>query len=359
MSKPKSSSEFRIERAASWFIILAIFIFCLNYFSNFLQPIVVAVMIWYSVFELKRFLGKIRIKGKSLPNWLLTILAFLIILLISVGVYEIITVNLEQIIKRFPLYVSNFKSMIGTFHAIEGFENMQERVLNKLSELDVQPLLTGLLNSLTNIAGNIVIIIIYVAFMLVEEKYFIKKLHLQIADTDQRNSIDTIIQQITQSIRKYISVKTQMSLLTGLLSYGVLLIFQVDFPVLWAFLIFLLNYIPYIGSFFATLFPSVFALLQFQSFLMLLWVFLVIQAVQLLVGNVLEPKVMGRTLNLSPLGVLLALTFWGAIWGVLGMFLSVPITSVMVITFSRFPSTRFIAIWLSETGEVENTWSDT
>lgn len=316
-------------------------------------------MIWYSVFELKRFLGKIRIKGKSLPNWLLTILAFLIILLISVGVYEIITVNLEQIIKRFPLYVSNFKSMIGTFHTIEGFENMQERVLNKLSELDVQPLLTGLLNSLTNIAGNIVIIIIYVAFMLVEEKYFIKKLHLQIADTDQRNSIDTIIQQITQSIRKYISVKTQMSLLTGLLSYSVLLIFKVDFPVLWAFLIFLLNYIPYIGSFFATLFPSVFALLQFQSFLMLLWVFLVIQAVQLLVGNVLEPKVMGRTLNLSPLGVLLALTFWGAIWGVLGMFLSVPITSVMVITFSRFPSTRFIAIWLSETGEVENTWSDT
>jgi AI-2 transport protein TqsA len=354
MSQPESYSNFRIERAASWFIILAIIIFCLSYFSNFLQPIVVAVMIWYSVFELKRFLGKIRIKGKSLPDWLLTILAFLIILLISVGVYEIITVNLEQIIKRFPLYISNFKSMIGTFHALEGFENMQERVLNKLSELDVQPILTGLLNSLTNIAGNIVIIIIYVAFMLVEEKYFIKKLHLQIADTNQRQSIDTIIQQITQSIRKYISVKTQMSLLTGLLSYIVLLIFKIDFPVLWAFLIFLLNYIPYIGSFFATLFPSIFALLQFQSLLMLFWVFLVIQAVQLLVGNVLEPKVMGRTLNLSPLGVLLALTFWGVIWGVLGMFLSVPITSVMVITFSRFPSTRFIAIWLSETGEVEN-----
>jgi predicted PurR-regulated permease PerM len=129
--------------------------------------------------------------------------------------------------------------------------------------------------------------------------------------------------------------------------------FKVDFPVLWAFIIFLLNYIPYIGSFFATLFPSVFAMFQYQSFFMLIWLFLAIQVVQVAVGNVLEPKIMGRSLNLSPLGVMLALTFWGIIWGVLGMFLSVPITSVMVITFSRIESTRFIAVWLSETGKVD------
>ncbi len=352
MNQPEKATEFRIERAAAWFIILAIIIFCLTYFSNFLQPIVVAVMIWYGVYELKRLLGKVKLKGQSLPSWLLTIFAFLIILLISVGIYEIITVNLELIIKRFPLYVNNFKSMMLNLHTIEWFVNIQERTLTKLSELDVQPILKGLLNSLTNIAGNIFIIIIYVAFMLVEEKFFQKKLQLLIAGSEQRQSIDSIINQITTSIRKYISVKTQMSLLTGLLSYFILLLFNVDFPVLWAFLIFLLNYIPYIGSFFATLFPSVFALFQFQSFAILFWVFLAIQGVQLLIGNVLEPKVMGRTLNLSPLGVLLALTFWGVIWGVLGMFLSVPITSVMVITFAKFPTTKFIAIWLSETGEV-------
>jgi AI-2 transport protein TqsA len=352
MIQPDKVSEFRIERVASWFIILAIVIFCLTYFSNFLQPIVIAVMIWYSVFELKRLLGKIKIKGRSLPTWLLTIFAFLIILLVSIGVYEIITLNLELIIKRFPLYAANFKSMMANLQTAEWFESIQDRTLTKLGELDVQPLLSGLLNSLTNIAGNIIIIIIYVAFMLVEEKFFQKKLQLFIANDTQRQSVDTIINQVATSIRKYISVKTQMSLLTGLLSYGILLLFKVDFPVLWAFLIFLLNYIPYIGSFFATLFPSVFALFQFQSFVMLFWVFMAIQGVQLLVGNVLEPKVMGRTLNLSPLGVLLALTFWGVLWGILGMFLSVPITSVMVITFARFPSTRFIAIWLSETGEV-------
>jgi AI-2 transport protein TqsA len=353
MSQPESVSEFRVERAASWFVILAISIFCLNYFSNFLQPIVIAVMIWYGVYELKRALAKIKLKGRSLPVWLRTILAFIIILLIFVGIYEIITMNLELIIKRFPVYAENFKSMIVNLHTIDGFETIQERFINWIGGLNVQPLLSGFLNSLTNIAGNVLIIIIYVAFMLVEEKFFQKKLNLQVANTHQRETIAVMINQITQSIRRYISVKTQMSLLTGVLSYLVLLLFGIDFPVLWAFLIFLLNYIPYIGSFFATLFPALFAVFQFQSFLMFVWVFLTIEMIQLLVGNIIEPKVMGRTLNLSPLGVLLALTFWGAIWGVLGMFLSVPITSVMVLTLSRFESTRFIAIWLSETGELD------
>jgi predicted PurR-regulated permease PerM len=209
-----------------------------------------------------------------------------------------------------------------------------------------------LLNSLTSLAGNLFIIIIYVAFLLVEEKFFFKKLELWIQDPIRRNNVLQIIDQIIASIRKYIVVKTQMSLLTGALSYIILILFKVDFATWWAFLIFLLNYIPYIGSFFATLFPSLFASFQYQSFWMLLWVFASIQVVQIAVGNILEPKIMGRTLNLSPLGVLLALTFWGIIWGILGMLLSVPITSVLVIVCSRFEQTRFIAIILSETGQL-------
>jgi len=348
-----NTSSFKVERTASWFVIMAIVIFCLNYFSNFLQPIVVAIMIWYSIYELKRFLAKIKIKQKPLPPWLLTIFAFLIIFLISVGIFEILTLNLELIIGKSPQYVNNFKNMISGFQTLYGFQDIQERIVGRMKEFDIQPFLTGLLNSLTNIAGNTVIIIIYVSFLLVEEKFFYKKLKSVTANSKQQQKVDVVIQQITEAIRKYISVKTQMSLLTGLLCYVLLLMFRIDFAILWAFLIFLLNYIPYIGSFVATLLPSVFAMFQFQSFAMLIWVFIVIQAVQLLVGNVLEPKIMGRTLNLSPLGVILALTFWGVIWGVLGMFLSVPITSVMLITFSRFESTRFIAVWLSETGEIE------
>ena len=145
-----------------------------------------------------------------------------------------------------------------------------------------------------------------------------------------------------------------MSLLTGFLSYIVLLLFGVDFAFLWAFLIFLFNYIPYIGSFVATLLPSIFAVFQFGSFLPFIWIFAGVEAIQVLVGNYIEPRVMGKTLNLSPLVVILALSFWGAIWGILGMLLSVPITSIMVIIMAQFPNTRNIAILLSENADIRN-----
>lgn len=351
--EPVASSGFNVQRAAAWMVILAVVIFCLIYFSSFLQPIVIAGMIWYAVYELKRLFGKIKIKNRHLPAWLLTTLAFLIILLVTIGIYEIIILNLQLIIERSPVYISNFESMIANLKTIRGVDLIQERLLEMINKFNIQPMLSALLNSLTSIAGNLFIIIIYVIFLLVEEKFVDKKLKLWVKDPTQLENATTLIHQIAQAVRKYISIKTQMSLLTGLLSYFILLLFKVDFPVWWAFLIFLLNYIPYIGSFFATLLPAVFALFQFQSFWIFLWVFLAIQGVQFLVGNVLEPKIMGRTLNLSPLGVLLALTFWGIIWGVLGMILSVPITSVMVITCARFEQTRFLAIWLSETGEVD------
>jgi AI-2 transport protein TqsA len=353
MNNTNTPTSFKVEHLASWLVVITLAIFCLTYFSSVLQPIVIAVMVWYSVYELKLLLGKISIKGKYLPSWLRTTLAFVIIILICTGVFQIITLNLELIIKKLPEYVENFKQMAINLNSFDGFTEIRDKVVGAIGNFDMQGILTGLLNSLTNIAGNIFAIIIYVAFMLVEEKYFNKKLQILVPDKQRQESISRIINQVTQSVRKYISVKTQMSLLTGLLSYVILVIFQVDFPVLWAFLIFLLNYIPYIGSFVATLLPAVFAMFQFQSAWILLWVFIAIQAVQLVVGNVLEPKVMGRSLNLSPLGVMLALTFWGVIWGVLGMILSVPITSVMVITLSRFESTKFIAVWLSETGELD------
>ncbi|MBX2965542.1 MAG: AI-2E family transporter [Cyclobacteriaceae bacterium] len=351
MGKVKKRA-FKVERTAAWLIVLAIFIFCLNYFSTFLQPVLIAVMIWYSIYEMKRLLERVKIKGKTLPTWLRTVVAMLVILLVTVGIYQIITLNLELIINKSPEYAANFKSMIDELSKIEWLSNIQGVFIN-LENFNIQPMLTGFLNSLTSIAGNIVVIAIYVAFLLAEEKFFYKKLLAVSISSRQQKKLDTVIEQVTEAIRKYMSIKTQMSLLTGVLGYIVLILFGVDFPVLWAFLIFLLNYIPYVGSFIATLLPAVFAMFQFQSFLMMIWIFITVQVVQMLTGNVLEPKLMGRTLNLSPLGVMLALTFWGVIWGVLGMFLSVPITSVMLITFSRFDSTRPIAIWLSETGELD------
>lgn len=132
-----------------------------------------------------------------------------------------------------------------------------------------------------------------------------------------------------------------------------MLIIGVDFAFFWAFLIFILNYIPTVGSLIATIFPAMIALVQFNSFSPFVLVLVLIGSIQLLVGNVLEPKIMGSSLNISSLVVLLSLAFWGSIWGVVGMILSVPITVMMIIVMSHFPGTKNIAIMLSANGKIE------
>lgn len=344
---------FKVERLASWLIVLAIVVVCMLYFSSFLQPFVLAIVFWYCIYVVKQLIGRARFKGRRLPEWALTVVAFIVITLVVVGIVELVMMNLELIISKMPQYVANFKNLVSGLRNIEGFNLIQDRVFDRVLDFDFSPLFTGLLNSLSTLAGNIFMIIVYVAFLLAEEKLFHKKLKILLRNNAERlASMQTIIQQIDQSVQTYVNIKTLVSLLTGFLSYIILLAFDVDFPVLWAFLIFLLNFIPYVGSFVATLFPAAFAMFQYQSFWYLIWVFAAIQVVQIIVGNVIEPKWMGRTLNLSPLGVLLALAFWGMVWGILGMILSVPITSIMVIIASRIPATRFVAVWLSETGEL-------
>ena len=130
---------------------------------------------------------------------------------------------------------------------------------------------------------------------------------------------------IVSGIRDYIWIKSLMSILTGgVRAYVVLLALGVDFAETWALIIFLLNYIPNIGSILGVIFPAILALIQFDT----LWQFLVIavclSSAQFLIGNVLEPRVMGRTLNLSSFVVIASLAFWAMLWGVVGAFLSVP-----------------------------------
>ncbi|HCM78076.1 MAG TPA: AI-2E family transporter, partial [Cytophagales bacterium] len=183
---------------------------------------------------------------------------------------------------------------------------------------------------------------------------FSKKIDAIFPDPRKRLRIQEVLNEIYQSTNKYITLKTVISLLTGGLSYIVLMLFGVDYAFLWAFLIFLFNYIPYIGSLIATLLPAIFAIVQFGSVWSFVWVFISVEAIQLVVGNYIEPKIMGKSLNLSPLVVVVALSFWGYVWDLLGMFLSVPITSIMLITLAQFPATRNIAILLTENGNIEN-----
>ena len=136
------------------------------------------------------------------------------------------------------------------------------------------------------------------------------------------------------------------------MSYIVLSIIGVDFAIFWAYLIFLLNFIPTIGSLIATIFPVLLAFAQFGTWIQPSLVLILVSSIQVLVGNILEPRLMGNSLNVSPLVVLVSLAFWGWLWGVVGMIISVPITIMLIIVCSQFDNLRWIAIVLSRKGDL-------
>jgi predicted PurR-regulated permease PerM len=135
-------------------------------------------------------------------------------------------------------------------------------------------------------------------------------------------------------------------------SYIVLLIMGVEYAFLWAFLVFILNFIPYIGPLISSFLPAVFAVITSGELLQFVYVFVALEIIQIIIGNFVQPMVMGKGTNLSPITVIVALALWGMLWGIVGMILAVPIMAVIVIICSQIPSARYIAILLSDKGDI-------
>ncbi|MBN1570476.1 MAG: AI-2E family transporter [Acidobacteria bacterium] len=206
-----------------------------------------------------------------------------------------------------------------------------------------------ILSSLSGILTNAFLILLAVVFFLLEVADFPKKLRVVSKNPDRALST---VEIFSQSAKRYLVIKTLISVATGLLIWLWLLILGVDYPVLWGALAFLLNYVPNIGSIIAALPAVLLALvnLGMGSALLTVLGFLVVNVV---IGNIVEPKLMGKGLRLSTLVVFLSLVFWGWVLGPIGMILSVPLTSIVAIALDSYEETRGLAIMMRSGTEAE------
>jgi predicted PurR-regulated permease PerM len=266
---------------------------------------------------------------------------------------ELLVYNIKALSHSSASYAANLDKMANMIN--DTFDiNLRSLLGDYATDLDFAFILSTVVNSLTDILGNAFLIALYVLFLLIEESIFSAKLKAIFPESDRFERVDGIVRKIENAVTDYIGLKTLVSLITGVLSYIVLLILGIDSPVFWAFLIFLLNFIPTIGSLIATLFPAIYALLQFGELTPFVLVLVLVGLVQIIVGNILEPKIMGKALNISSLVAILSLSFWGWLWGITGMIISIPITVMIVIVFAQFPGTRPIAILLSGKGKADS-----
>ena len=343
--------KFAVGKVAAWSLILGVTLALLVFGAVFLIPLSIAILMWGLLSATTGHLRKLKIAGRSLPMWAARSLAIFAVLAANLTVYDIFAGQASALQIAAPVYQENFAQMLSGITDKLGISEIPTAGI-LLDFLDVGSMLSWLGSSVGSGITNLMLIIMYVAFLLTEEQQLPVKLARLHSDETRAAKTRALAIDISLQVQRYTWMKTIISLLTGVVSYVILKLVGVDFAAIWALLIFFLNFIPNIGSVLGVLLPALLTLVQFDNFTPFLIVTIGLGTTQFIIGSVLEPAYMGRSLNLSSFMILLSLTFWGLIWGIPGMFLSVPMMVVFAIICSHVDQLRWIAVLLSKDGEL-------
>jgi predicted PurR-regulated permease PerM len=323
-------------------------------------PVVFAGFVSFQIFWLKQTIKHGPLVGRFLPNWLCYVFAFAAIGSLFIFVIDIVRDNAETLIAEVPLYEARLRDL-----SQEGLNYLRNNGLispDFLGGVDeirrnaialINPLLSEIASSARTLTGGILTVLLYTIFILIERARIFHKINLLSPSSRGRRVVNETMADIGAMVRQYITVKTGSNLVTATLGYIVMRLVGVDFAGFWALLIFVLTFIPIIGAPIAIAAPVLLALVQpdggFSKAILLL---AILASVDQVMSSVVEPRFMGRSLNLSPLVILLSLAVWGSLWGFAGLLLAVPVTVTVMIILTQFPSTRPIAILLSDSGRI-------
>jgi len=341
----------KLQNVAYSLIITALIILLLIVAEPIIVPFIIAILIWFVVKKTRNLIDKIGFFKRYIPRWIKTLLASVVIFAGLVSAARLLIYNIEILSESYPNYASNIELLGAKIEALSGLD-LKAEMESAIDSFQGSAYLSGFINSLSEILGNMMMIIFYIIFILIEESLFERKLALIAADSEHPEGTKQTLVKIDKTMSRYIGLKSLIALCTATMGYLVFFLVGLDAPIFWAFLLFMFNFIPSVGPILASILPALFSLLQFGSFTEFLIIIISLTSISVLVGNFLEPRLMGNTLNISPLVAILSLAVWGALWGITGMLLSVPITVALIIIFSQFPNTRSIAILLSEKGRV-------
>lgn len=299
--------------------------------SSVMVPLVIAFVLTYLVQPLVGFFRD-RLR---LGHVFGVIFSMVVVAGVMALVGYIIVYSVSEGINRWPVYENRFNELIGSSmdwlrqHGLVDNTSFARKVTTFLTSSG--GLVMGTFGKVLGWAGSIFTVMLFVFFML---------LGRPLGDNSSRSSL---VSEIDDKVKTYLLVKTIMSLVTGVLVGVSLGIIGLDLAILFGVLAFLLNFIPTFGSIVATLLPFVLALVQFDNVVQPALVLLIPLAVQITVGNVMEPRVMGEKFDIHPVVILFSLVLWWLIWGLPGMLMAAPLTAVLKIVFSHIDTMKPVA----------------
>ncbi|HEY5071613.1 MAG TPA: AI-2E family transporter [Caulobacteraceae bacterium] len=321
----------------------------MRWMGDIITPLLLAIFLAVMVDGLAR---QIRRRAPSAPSGVAVLASILIFgVLLAIAAF-IVAGNGSGFVGSLSSHEPKLNALIARF-AI-GLGLRAETIDQILGQLDPTPYLTFVAQALQGLASTAILVLIYLGFLIASRHAFERKAVKLFASREERQDAMLVFLRIRDGIERYLWIQTVLGLVIAVASWVVMMLIGLDDALFWAFLIFVVNYIPIVGAVVAIAAPALFALVQFDGYaragILLACLFLI----TFVVGNILLPRMQGHSLNMDPLVVLLSLAFWGALWGLAGMFLSTPLTVLTMVILAQFPGSRWIAVLLSADGHPED-----
>lgn len=288
------------------------------------------------------------------PSWLATLIAVLIVVVLMLAVVMFLFYTVDVLVRKVPTYASKLNDLDVFLKGLLGkwFDIPEDVSVFSIMKIDwvggvIMPALRSVSSSAVGIGRNVLVTLLMAVFLLLERHTLIPKITYA-ASKDKEGRVQAIWDRINRQVSKYIGIKSIVSVITGAFFYIVGKSVGLDFAFLWGVLAVVMNFIPTIGSIVITVLTIFMAVVQFLPN----WTPILIVAAgtiltQNIIGNIIDPRLQGNQLNLSPFVILVALSVFGYVWGIVGMFLAVPLLSVLQIVFANMEETKPIAILMS------------
>ncbi len=325
-------------------------------------PLIVATFLWYLTNAIAAYYRKLLPFGKRYCAlnqsfcWTFDFITFVLSIASLVGLMYAFATQIRPMFSELAARLPEIQSKLMTLSHY--FSDSMGIKIDPSVLPDFAGIATNIGVSLGNAMLSFGMILIYMLFMFIEQSTFRKKIAHLFPEGRQFKKVNFILTSIATNMKRYMFMKTAISVATAILSYLWLKYLGIEFAGVWAFVVFITNYIPTFGAIVATALPLFYSLITANTFNTPLLVAGGLIVIQILLSNVIEPKLTGKTLNLSTLAILINLVFWGMIWGAIGMFFSVPLLVATFIITAQFDKTRWIAVLLSANGEIPDKEED-
>ncbi len=330
-------------------IAIAIIVYILRELKTIFLPLTFAVFLSFLFHPLNRFLHK-----KQIPTVINILIIVTIILFTFTIIGTIIYTSTSSFVTDFPRYETQITNMIKNvvtksgipMEDVTNYLNNRVNWLQMAEKISLSKIISGTMGTFIDFLIKLLLTVVFMIFIVLERNKISRRVSAVITE-DNVIHTRTVLSKIEKEVKTYIVNKTLISAITALISIIFIALFGIDFVIISGLLIFILNYIPNLGSVVASAFPILICFIQYGISWQLFAISPILIATQMIMGNIVEPRIMGTDLKLSPLFVLISLILWYWIWGPVGMIVAVPITSALNRIIKEIPSMKIFSAFIS------------